>query len=74
MYNKYVHMVAFILVIVGGLNWGLMVFDMNLVSMIVGAWPMLEQAVYALVGLSAIYLVVTHKASCTMCKGGQMSM
>lgn len=65
---KYLHMVAFILVIVGGLNWGLTALGFNVVNMIVGAWPMLEQIVYLLVGLSAIYLALTHGKDCMTCK------
>lgn len=64
---KALHMVAFILLVVGGLNWGLVAFNFNLVSMLVGSWPIVEQAVYVLVGLSAIYIVTTHKADCRTC-------
>lgn len=67
---KALHMVAFVLVIVGGLNWGLVAFNINVVSMLVGSWPTLEMIVYILVGLSALYLVFTHKKSCKECKGG----
>lgn len=56
---KYLHTVAFILLIVGGLNWGLVAFGWNLVSMLLGSWPMVEQAVYVLVGLSAVYIAAT---------------
>ena len=65
---KALHMVAFLLVIVGALNWGLMgLFNVNLVSMVVGAWPMLERVVYILVGLSAVYIAATHMNDCKMC-------
>lgn len=49
--------IAFWLVIVGGINWGLGLFDVNLVSLLAeqtGAW--LSTVVYSLVGVSAIYL------------------
>lgn len=49
-------MVAFWLTVIGGLNWGLVVFNWNLVEMLVGAWPTLVTTVYALVGISALYL------------------
>jgi len=65
---KGLHMAAFILLVVGGLNWLLVAFDTNLVNMLLGAWPMAEKAVYILVGLSAIFEVVTHKSSCKMCR------
>jgi uncharacterized membrane protein YuzA (DUF378 family) len=50
--------VAFALTIVGGLNWGLNAFlQMNIVSTIFGSIAILEQVVYALVSLSALYLI-----------------
>jgi uncharacterized membrane protein YuzA (DUF378 family) len=64
---KSLHMVAFILVIVGGLNWGLMAFGFNLVNMLLGTWPMLEKLVYLLVGVSAVYELVSHKKMCKEC-------
>lgn len=60
-------MVAFILLIVGGLNWGLSAFGMNLVNMLLGSWPMLERIVYLLVGASAVYELITHKDNCKEC-------
>jgi len=48
---------AFILVIIGGLNWGLVAFNFNLVELIFGAVSWLLMLVYILVGLSAIYLI-----------------
>jgi uncharacterized protein len=73
MNNKVVHMVAFILLVVGGLNWLLVgLFEMDLVARIFGGVPMLAKAVYILVGLSAIYEIMNHKKSCTMCRAPQM--
>lgn len=69
---KYLHMLAFILLVVGGLNWGLTALGWNVVNMILGSWPMLEQAVYVLVGLSAVYIAVTHKTNCKECTAGSM--
>ena len=69
-------MVAWILVIVGAVNWGLvglggfMGSDWNLVSMLLGSWPAVEWLVYVLVGLSAVYEVATHKKNCRMCGSG----
>lgn len=50
-----------VLVIVGGLNWGLVgFFQFDLVAWIFGdATTVLARIVYALVGLSAVYLLVT---------------
>ena len=75
---KYAHMLAFILLVVGGLNWGLVGLgwwmggaDWNVVHMLLGGMGvMVEGAVYVLVGLSAVYLLFTHKKDCMVCKGG----
>lgn len=48
--------IALVLVIIGGLNWGLAVFDFNLVDAILGA-GVIAKIVYALVGLAAIYMI-----------------
>lgn len=65
---KALHMVAVILLIVGGLNWGLVgLFDFNLVDAVLGSWAWLERLVYILVGLSAVYELVTHRGNCKMC-------
>ncbi len=62
---KALHAIAFILVVIGGLNWGLVgAFDYNLVALIGGV---VERVVYILVGLSALYLVFTHKSACKNC-------
>lgn len=70
---KSLHMVTFILLVVGGLNWGLYAFDFNLVEKLLGSWPTVEMIVYVLVGLSAVFEIVTHKSNCKECSsGGQM--
>lgn len=49
-----------ILVIVGGLNWGLVgLFNFDLVAAILGAGTIWSKIVYILIGLSALYLLVT---------------
>ena len=64
---KSLHMVAFVLLVVGGLNWGLTALGLNVVYMLLGAWPVVEQVVYILVGLSAIYIAATHMQDCKAC-------
>ncbi len=64
---KALHMITWILVIVGGLNWLLVAFDYNLVTMIFGVGTILTKIVYGLVGLSALYELFTHKKSCKVC-------
>jgi len=55
--NSVLDWIALVLLIIGGINWGLAVFNVNLVDMLFGAWPIVEQIVYALVGLSALYTI-----------------
>ncbi len=65
---KILHMVAFSLLIVGGLNWGLWaLFNFNLVNTILGSWPTVEKLVYILVGASAVYIASVHLTDCKMC-------
>ena len=53
-----VDLIALILVIVGGLNWGLVgLFDFNLVDAIFGVGSTLSRIIYILVGLAALYMV-----------------
>ncbi|MEK7144445.1 MAG: DUF378 domain-containing protein [Patescibacteria group bacterium] len=73
---KGLHGISFILVVVGGLNWGLVALgtwmgsDWNVVKLLVGAWPTVENVVYLLVGLSAVSLLFTHKGDCRACGTG----
>lgn len=51
--------IALILLIVGGLNWGLygLFNGMDLVRIALGSIPILQQIVYVLVGISALYTI-----------------
>lgn len=50
--------IALVLVIIGGLNWGLIgIFDIDLVKAVLGNMTLLARIVYILVGLGAIYLI-----------------
>lgn len=49
-----------ILLIVGGLNWGLVAaFKFDLVAALLGDMTLLARIVYGLVGLSAIYVLAS---------------
>jgi len=51
-------LVAMALVIIGGLNWGLVgALKMDLVQLLFGFMPMLADIIYILVGLSALYML-----------------
>ncbi len=65
---KATHVIAFILVIVGALNWGLIGINSNwnLVMQLLGTGGV-ARTVYILVGLSAIVLIATHKKDCKCC-------
>ncbi len=66
--EKSLHMVAYVLLFVGGVNWGLVgLLDMNVVSMVLGSMAGLEKIVYILVGVSAVYLMATHMTYCKYC-------
>ncbi|AAM07415.1 conserved hypothetical protein [Methanosarcina acetivorans C2A] len=53
-----VDLIALILVIVGGLNWGLVgLFEYNLVDAIFGVGSTLSRIIYILVGLAALYMI-----------------
>ena len=57
-------LLAIVLVIVGGLNWGLYAMGYILVSILLGWMPILEKVVYVIVALAAIYLAaITPKLS-----------
>lgn len=73
---KSLHGIAFILVVVGALNWGLVALgsymgnNWNVVNLLLGKWSGVENLVYLLVGLSAIVLLVGHKGDCRTCGSG----
>ena len=71
---KSLHTVAFILLIIGGLNWLLVAFGWNLVDSIFGVDSTLAMVIYILVGLSAVYEVLSHKKLCKNCSGTMPSM
>lgn len=50
-------LITLVLVIIGGLNWGLIgFFDYDLVAAIFGSMTMTTRIVYDVVGISALYL------------------
>ncbi len=65
------HLIIKILVIVGGINWGLIGLGMllgktwNLVNLILGSMPVIEAIVYLLVGVAAVLMIFGCK--CKKC-------
>ena len=72
------HAIAYLLVLVGALNWGLvgiggyMGVNLNLVNLIFGNWGWLEWIIYILVGLSAVFML--FQRSCSYCRGHDYSI
>lgn len=66
---KTLHGIAFVLVIVGGLNWLLVgLFNWDIGQIFGGQGALISKIVYILVGLSAVYLLVSHKKDCKHCE------
>lgn len=65
---KTIDCIAWILVVIGGINWGLVgFFHLNLVALIFAAAPVIAQVIYAVVGLAALwqlYRALTGKNIC----------
>lgn len=59
--------IARILVIIGGINWGLVGLGMlmgsnwNVVGLIFGSVPTLEAIIYILVGLAAVWMLLPRR-------------
>lgn len=69
---KGLHMVAFLLLVIGGLNWLLVgLFGWDVGELFGGMDAVLSRIIYVLVGLSALYLMVTHKIDCKTCSMGK---
>ena len=64
---KALHMTAFVLMVVGAINLGLMAFGYNVIGMIFGEGSSLTMIAYVLVGLSAVYIAATHLSDCKIC-------
>lgn len=61
-------MVAFILVVVGALNWLLVgLFGWDIGNWFGGQSGMFSRIVYVLVGLSGLVLLFTHSKDCKAC-------
>lgn len=54
-----IELVALILLVIGGLNWGLVgLLNFDLVATVFGQMSLLARIVYAVVGISAVYVVI----------------
>lgn len=75
--------IAWILIVIGGINWGLQGLGMligsnlNVVNLIFGSWPWLEAVIYLLVGIATLCKLFCRcsKGTCAVegmkCQGGK---
>lgn len=55
-------LIAFLLTVIGGLNWGLVgVMNTNIIHKVFGEDSPLSKLVYALVGISALLLALEYR-------------
>jgi len=63
---KLLNCIALTIAIIGAINWGLIgFFSFNLVAFIFGDMTLLARIIYALVGLSGLYLITFYGFLCT---------
>lgn len=56
---KTIKTISLILLVVGGLNWGLVgVLNFDLVAFLFGEMTIISRVVYSLVGLSAVFIAI----------------
>lgn len=61
MNNKYLDYIALTIAIIGAVNWGLIgFFSFDLVSFIFGNMSWLSRIIYAIVGISGLYLITFY--------------
>ncbi|MCX5684354.1 MAG: DUF378 domain-containing protein [Planctomycetota bacterium] len=61
--TKFLNVLTACLLIVGGLNWGLIgIFNLNLIGSLFGEMSALSRILYIFVGLSAVYEIAMFKA------------
>ena len=59
MKRNWLDVISLILIILGGINWGLVgFFGIDLIGMIFGELSMVTRTIFVLVGLAAIYSLV----------------
>jgi uncharacterized membrane protein YuzA (DUF378 family) len=65
------HHIAFVLVVIGGLNWLLVgLFSWDIGALFGGQAALVSRLIYILVGLAAVFEIVTHQKRCQECQKG----
>lgn len=71
---KALHVVTWILLVIGGLNWLLATINIDLATWFSAPWwAVLVRLVYLLVGISALVQLFTHKKDCKACEVAPVS-
>ena len=71
-FMKKMHMITFLLLVIGGLNWLLQgLFGWEIGQIFGGQDAAVSRLIYVLVGISAILELAGHKKSCTYCAGNK---
>jgi uncharacterized protein len=71
---KIVHIVSFILLVIGGLNWLLVgVVGWDVGELFGGMSSLVSRSIYILIGLGAVAALFTHKKDCKACSSGSAS-
>ncbi len=66
---KAINVIALLLIIIGGLNWGLVgIFDYNLVDSLFGVGSTTSRVIYGIVGVAALYKLIVALAVRTVAK------
>lgn len=61
MKNNVLYVITLILLIIGGLNWGLVgLFQFNLVEALFGFSPAIARLIYIVVGVCAVYVGIAE--------------
>jgi hypothetical protein len=72
---KSLHLISYILLIIGGLNWllvGAIAWDIG--AIFGGQTAFISRLIYVLVGLAALYEMFTHKKNCKVCGGSAANL
>ncbi len=67
---KVLHIIAFILILIGGLNWGLIgIFNLNIIEATFSTGAV-TSIIYILIGLAALLELFAHRGKCKECSSG----
>lgn len=71
-HKKGPHLITFMLVIIGGLNWlALGILQWEIGSLFGGMDALISRIIYILIGLAAVYELATHRSNCAKCAEGK---